>query len=494
MFRIPCFPLLLALLVACAAFPTRAAETQHPNIILILTDDMGYGDPTCYGGVGVPTPNIDSIAREGIRFTQYYSGAPVCSPSRAAILSGQFPGRHGLNTYLQTREGNRNADQRDFLDPQAAVFPRVLKSAGYATAHFGKWHMGGGRDVNDAPSIGKYGFDEWASTWESPEPEPALGVKYAPWDERLEPGQVPRYKRTEYMVNRTLDFLKRHKETPCYVNLWPDDVHTPHRPSPEMAAKYGVGADPEKTPRKSFLGVLDEYDRQIGRLLQGLKDLGIEKDTIVIFTSDNGPAPHLEHTRTAGLRGMKLSLYEGGTRMPFLVRWPGHTPAGSLDESSVVTAVDLPLTLCHMAGVSAPSETAKQSDGEDMSAALLGKPTKRTKPIFWEYGRTETAHGYPKGADRSPNLAVRDGVMKLLVNDNGTSRELYNIPADAKETGSIEAANAAVADDLARRAIAWRKTLPGVPHSDGTTQTKQQALKRRARAAAKQDKGSSDPQ
>jgi len=445
-----------------------AEETRpkRPHIVLILTDDLGYGDVSCYAtGTGVPTPNIDRLAGEGIRFTQFYVMAPLCSPSRAGILTGRFPSELRLNSYLQTRDGNRTCDQNDFLDPAVPTLPRLLKTAGYKTAHIGKWHLGGGRDVDNAPSIGTYGFDEWIATWESPEPHPDLGVKYAPWDRKMEPGQVARHERTHYMVDKSLDFLRRNKEQPCYVSLWPDDTHTPHRPNPEMMKKYGGSEDERKRPLKNFQGVLEEYDRQIGRLLDGLRELEIEENTIVIFTSDNGPAPHFQHRSTGGLRGMKMSLYEGGIREPFIVRWPARIPKGKVNDTTVLAGVDLFSTLCTLANVEIPAEIANGFTGEDLSGSLLGDKLQRTRPILWEYGRKEEGYGYPRNpADRSPNLAIREGKWKLLVNADGTNRELYDIIKDPNETNNLAGIETTVADDLTSRALIWRKDLPGRNH------------------------------
>src|SRR5262249_9106565 len=203
-----CFPsLLIFLFLVLLSSRTHAAEaSSKPNILFLLTDDMGYGDPGCYGGTFVPTPNIDRLAKEGTRFTQFYVASPVCSPSRTGFLTGNYPARWRITNYLQTRAGNRASEQADFLDPKAPSLARTLKQAGYATGHFGKWHMGGGRDVTNAPPFSAYGFDEHAGTWESPEPDPNITATNWIWSAE---DKVKRWDRTGYFVDKTLDFLKR---------------------------------------------------------------------------------------------------------------------------------------------------------------------------------------------------------------------------------------------------------------------------------------------
>jgi len=442
----------LLCLSQCVPFADASTPTvTKPNIILILTDDMGFGDVGRYGGHFAPTPNLDRLASEGIRFTQFYVAAPICSASRTGILTGLFPARWRITSYLQTRKGNAACEQADFLDPKAPSLARALKTAGYATGHFGKWHMGGGRDVTNAPSFEAYGFDEHASTYESPDPHPDITATNWIWSPQ---DKVKRWDRTAFFVDKSLDFLKRHKGQPCYVNLWPDDVHTPWVPSGERLSEYPNG--PEQ--QRKFRAVLDEYDRQFGRLFAGLKELGLEKNTLVIFTSDNGPLPTFHGKRAAPFRGSKLSLYEGGIRMPFIVRWPGHTPAGRLDETSTVNAVDFFPTLCAIAGAKLPKNF--RFDGEDVSAAWMGKPLKRRKPMFWEYGRNNKSFAYPQGRDRSPNLAVRDGRWKLLINADGSGAELYDLSKDTAERTNLVGKRPAVVERLSCSALDWRKSVP----------------------------------
>ncbi|GAA4093772.1 sulfatase family protein [Mucilaginibacter panaciglaebae] len=433
--------------------PKPHAVAQRPNVIIILTDDMGFSDVGCFGGNFVPTPNIDRIATSGRKFTQYYSAAPICSPSRVGMLTGMNPARWNFSTYLDNRKHNKNAEQADWLDPKAPSIARIFKNAGYATGHFGKWHMGGGRDVKNAPGFENYGFDEHNSTYESPDPDPLLTATNWIWSKK---DSIKRWDRTKYFVDKTLDFMKRHKGQPCFVNLWPDDVHTPWVPRVEHEYTGQYPMNPEE--EAAFKLVLKEYDVQIGRLLDGLKAMGLDKNTIVIFTSDNGPLPSFRGSRAMGLRGSKLSLYEGGTRMPFIISWPGHVPAGTIDESSELCSIDLVPTLTQFAGIKLPVDY--KGDGIDRGSVLLGKPSLRGKDLFWEYGRNNIAFSYPRPIDKSPNLAVRSGEWKLLMNSDGSDIQLYDILKDKKESNNVAAQEPKKVDELKAKLMAWWKTIP----------------------------------
>lgn len=440
-----------ALLALAACWPGEALAAESPNIVFVLTDDMGYSDPGCYGGTFAPTPNIDRLAKEGIRFTHFYDDAPICSPSRAAYITGMFPARWNFTTYLDNRAQNRDCEQADFLATNAPALARVLKSAGYQTAHFGKWHLGGGRDVTNVPLFSAYGYDEQIGTYESPEPDPNITATRWIWSPQ---DKVKRWERTGYFVDHALDFLKRHKGQPCYVEIWPDDVHTPWVPNAEQEKKEAGWQS-----RPNFCDVLAGYDRQMGRLFDGLKALGLETNTLLVFTSDNGPLPNFKHTRTGGLRGSKLSLYEGGTRVPFIVRWPGHATAGHVDEQTVMEMVDLFPTFCAIAGAPLPAGFA--FDGDDMTAAFDNWTTAHAKTIFWEYGRQSKRFNYPGPVyDRSPHLAVREGKWKLLVNADGSQVELYDLETDGNETNNVATAHPEPAKRMADAALAWKKSLP----------------------------------
>jgi arylsulfatase A-like enzyme len=448
----------LLALAAAALLPVPGAAPvggAQPNVLIVLADDLGPGDLSCYGGK-TPTPNLDRMAKEGARFTRYYAASPICSPSRCALITGQFPGRWRITSYLQARAGNKACGQNDFLDPAAPSLARALRAAGYRTAHVGKWHLGGGRDVAAPPKFTAYGYDVGLGTWEGPEPHPDLTARDWIWSAA---DKVKRWDRSRWMVDRTLDFLRDNAGRPCFVNLWLDDPHTPWVPT---AADQQVGPGGRATGKgdtpKRLAKVLTELDRQVGRLLAALRRQKGGRPTLVLFLSDNGPLPTFDRARTVGLRGSKLSLYEGGVRVPCIAWGPGLVPAGVTNDATVLGAVDLFPTLCALCRAAPPK--GYKPDGEDLSPALLGKAVTRTKVLFWEYGRNDKSFAFPKGADRGPAVAVREGNWKLLVNADGTRAELYDLAADPNEARDLAGTRPDVARRLTALAVAWRKSLP----------------------------------
>ena len=443
---------------AIAALAPGAAsgiEDRRPNVIVILADDLGPGDLSCYGGP-IPTPHLDRMAAEGIRFTRYYAAAPICSPSRCGLITGQFPARWRITSYLQTRAGNRACGQADFLDPKAPSLPRALQAAGYKTVHVGKWHLGGGRDVDFPPPFSAYGYGRGRGTWESPAPDPALTARDWIWS-AVDP--IKRWERTAFMCGVALGFRPDDPDRPYFVNLWLDDPHTPWVPSADDQKVGKDGAATGKGDTKERLrGVMVQLDRAVGLLLDDLRNERAGRPTIALFLSDNGPLPTFQRERTVGLRGSKLSLYEGGVRLPFIAWGPGIVPAGLTNEATVLAAVDLFPTLCRLCGADLPA--GYEADGEDMSPALLGKSPRRTRPLFWEYGRNEQSFAYPRGDDRSPNLAVLDGDWKMLVNDDGRGPELYHLADDPKEARNRIADEPILARRLLDAVLNWRKSLP----------------------------------
>lgn len=437
----------MLLLQLLGGVSSTLCAASNPNVIIIYVDDMGIGDIGCYGGRFAPTPNIDRLAQDGLLFNQYYSAAPVSSPSRCGVTTGRFPLTLGINTFLSDKRMNRNCEQRDFLDDKNPSMARAFKNAGYATAHIGKWHMGGGRDVKNAPSIKNYGFDEYVSTYESPDPAPEITTTKWIWSDK---DSVKRWKRTEFFVDKSIDFIKRHKDEPFFINLWPDDMHTPWVPE-SLAGKRG-----QWDTENAFVPVLAELDRQIGRLIDALGELGVSENTIVIFTSDNGPAPSFDAMRSARLRGTKNSLYEGGIRMPFIIKYPKKIKAGTVNDKTVLCSVDLYPSLCSIAGIK--PEKGYKGDGENLSSVLLGKSERlREKDLMWDFGRNKY-FASPRKYDRSPHLAIRRGKWKLLVNSDGSDEQLYNMDVDKYELNNVASLHPELVKELKTKVCAWFET------------------------------------
>ena len=444
-------------LCGCLLSPSVAFSQEKPNIILIYTDDMGIGDLSCYNSGWVCTPHIDRLAETGIKFNHYYTASPVSSPSRVGLTTGMFPTEWGINTFLNDRKSNARCEQNDYLDSHAPTIAKSLKTVGYATAHIGKWHMGGGRDVDNAPQIPEYGFDEYVTTYEGPDPDPLITASNWIWSEK---DSIQRWDRTSYFVDKTLDYLSRHKDQPCFINLWPDDMHDPWIPS---SGFYPISET--WSSRNNFVVVLTQYDKQIGRLLDGIERLGLRENTLIIFTSDNGALPTFDNARTNGLRGSKNSLYEGGINMPFIVCWPGKIKAGITDNEHVISAVDIYPSLCAITG--AEQIPGYEYSGEDMSEVLLGIAShKRTKDLMWDFGRNKYFNKPARANQRSPHLAIRRGDWKLLVDSDGQHAELFDIKNDPHETTNLADKYPALVKDLSKTVIDWYFTKRVVRKSD----------------------------
>ena len=355
-------PLLTLLLSLCALGASSGAVEARPNIIVVLIDDMGWGDFSSFGNKDAKTPNVDRLAAEGIRFSQFYVNSPICSPSRCALVTGQYPQRWKISSFLNNRADNERRGMANWLDPKAPMLARILRENGYATGHFGKWHLGGQRDVDDAPPIAAYGFDESLTNFEG------MGAKLLPltlkpgdekpgriWENAERLGQpvtwIQRSQITGGFVDAAISFIDttaQHNK-PFFINLWPDDVHSPFWPPVE---KWRDGK------RGLYLAVLEEMDRQLGKLFDHIRNSPALRDnTLILVCSDNGPEPG---AGSAGpFRGAKAQLYEGGIRSPLIVWSRGliaKESAGTHNESSVLAAFDLVPSLLALAGVTPPAD------------------------------------------------------------------------------------------------------------------------------------------
>ncbi len=471
-------------------FASLAHAAEGPNIIVVFIDDMGWGDFSCFGNRDAQTPNVDRLAAEGVRFSQFYVNAPICSPSRCALATGQYPQRWRITSYLAHRAENDRRGVANWLEPQAPSLARILHDSGYATGHFGKWHLGGQRDVVDAPPISAYGFDETLTNFEG------MGAKLLPltlkpgdtqpgriWaDAEILGGPVIWMQRSEItggFVGAAMAFIDRAAKAgkPLYVNLWPDDVHAPYWPP---AAKWADGSR-----RRLYLSVLEEMDRQLGRLFDHVRNMPALRDnTLILVCSDNGP--DVGAGSAGHLRGTKATLYEGGTRSPLVVWGPGLIApgkAGTHNETSVFAAIDLVPSLLAIAGVAPPAGAT--FDGENLAPVLRGESTaSRAAPLFW---RRPPDRKFAYGAGPLPDLSVREGDWKLLCEYTGSQPELYNLAADPGEATNVAGEHPDVVRRLTEALLAWNKTMPADhgPALGAESKPKPAKKKRNSHAASK---------
>jgi arylsulfatase A-like enzyme len=447
-----------------AIFSGRCSAAEPaPNIVMVFIDDMGWGDLSCFGNQDAKTPNIDRLAAEGIRFGQFYVNAPICSPSRCALTTGQYPQRWRITSFLNNRQDNARRGVADWLDPKAPTLARRLQQNGYATGHVGKWHLGGQRDVDDAPAIADYGFSETLTNFEG------MGAKLLPLTLKpgdAQPGRIwadaerlggpvlwmQRSELTGGFVNSAIPFINRAVAAgkPFYINLWPDDVHAPFWPPVDT---WGDGGR-----RRLYLSVLEEMDRQLGRLFDHIYQTpGLRDNTLILVCSDNGP--DVRAGSAGPFRGLKATLYEGGTRSPLVVWGPGfleQDQTGTLNDISVFSALELAPSLLRIAGITAPAD--ERFDGEDLATVLLGQSTaSRASPLFW---RRPPDRKFAYGSGPLPDLSVREGDWKLLCDFDGSKPELYDLATDPGEASNLAERHPDVVEQLTSKLLAWNRFMP----------------------------------
>jgi arylsulfatase A-like enzyme len=460
------FTFFLLSVVSISAFATPVAASERPNIIVIMVDDMGYADLSCFGGTGVQTENLDRLASEGIRFKQHYVTSPICSPSRVGFTTGQYPHRWRITSFLNNREDNNKRGMAQWLDPQAPILARQLQHAGYATGHFGKWHMGGQRDGNDAPEISKYGFEQSLTNFEG------MGNKLLPLTltpDSKEPGRIwqaaenlggpfkwmQRSEITGGFVSAAIGFINESvaSDRPFFVNLWPDDPHSPFFPPLD---RWGDG-----DKRSLYYGVIDAMDEQLAPLIDRIRnDQKLRDNTLILFCSDNG------HEVGAGqsgpLRGSKTWLYDGGIRSPLIVWGPGllgKNTANTINEESVFSTLDINRSLYTLAGADLPE--GYTLDGDDLLDTLLGKSKQsRRAPLFFRRPPDRPGNHPKWGMGDNPDLAIRDGKWKFLINYDGSDSQLYDIVNDPSESRNLVSEFPEVAAALKGAVFQWNATMP----------------------------------
>ena len=435
------FPLILFLPPVIGASAREAGPTgadRPPNVVIILSDDLGWADAGCYGNAFNETPRLDRLAREGIRFTQFYA-APVCSPTRANLQSGQDQARFGITQHIP---GHRRPYAR-LIDPvvpphlplEVVTFAERLRATGYATGYFGKWHLGG------------EGFGPSLQGWES-----SLELRGNVVPPSISGNVKPR-RTAEFLTEKAIAFIAANRGRPFLVQVSHSAVHIPLSTTPELLAKYQAREPMAGYPsRPEYAGLTEELDESVGRIVDEIDRLGLAGRTLILFVSDNGGLEHEQRgtvvTSNQPLRGEKGSLYEGGIRVPAIARWPGRIPAGVVCGTPATT-IDIYPTLLELAGLS--GVPGPPLDGVSL-AAMLGDPSAGLSrdTLYWHL---------PHYHHSTPASAIRSGNWKLIEFFEDGALELYDLGGDPGESRNRATSEPRRAASLQAELAAWRERV-----------------------------------
>jgi len=437
----------------------------QPNIILITVDDLGWTDLGCYGSGFYETPNIDKMADGGYRFTNAYAAAAICSPTRAAIMTGRYPARVGITDWIrakfqgggeENREGYEDLPDKNLLCPynpfhldlEETTIPELLKSGGYVSGFIGKWHLGteswfpekqgfemnkGGCDFGQPPSY----FDPYISLPNRWQKDTLKGF----------PNLNPR-KKNEYLTDRetyeAIDFIRKNKNEKFFLNLCHYAVHTPIQGKADKIAKYeGKMATNQKSV--VYAAMVESVDDAVGQIMNALEELGIVDETMIIFTSDNGGLLTDIATDNRPLRSGKGYPYEGGIRIPTIVYWKNNIEPGSVTDQPIIS-MDLLPTICAAAGVSIPMDLT--IDGINLMPLLIDNEVLQERTLYWHFP-------HYRGRDVVPYNIVRKDSWKLIHRYEGKEIELYNLETDLSETNDLSESKPEVVEALYKELMDW---------------------------------------
>ena len=417
-------PYLLAALAVIVGTPDTVRADERPNILVVLCDDLGYGDISPNGNKTIRTPNLEKLAAGGIRFTDFYSAAPVCSPARAGLLTGRTPNRAGIYDWIPG--GKQVHMQRDEI-----TIPAILKKAGYATCMSGKWHCNGKFNKPEQPQPGDFGFDHWFATQNNASPTHENPKNFVRNGEPA--GPIDGFS-CRIVAKEAIGWMDKHvresPDTPFFAYVAFHEPHEPIASPPAMVAGY---PDAKKRGEALYYANVENMDAAVGDLMAALDRLKVTDNTLVIFTSDNGPetldrynSAWRSHGTPGPLRGMKLHTHEAGIRVAGIARWPVQIKAGQV-SSEAVCSLDLLPTFANLAAAEVPLDL--HLDGADALPALVGGKMKREQPLFWCY----------YAALNEAKVAVRDGDWKLLA----------TLESEAIKIGSVRAVTKGNRDQIA---------------------------------------------
>ncbi len=443
--RVVCVVLVSAVCVGmCGPEQVQGFGAAKPNVVFILIDDLGWADLGCTGSRYYETPRIDQLARQGMRFTDAYAACPACSPTRASILTGKYPARLHLTDWIPGHTPPHKKllipDWRKYLPLEEVTIAEALKSAGYATAAIGKWHLGPERYFPE-----RQGFDLNVAGSNAGAPR----SYFYPYGKRP---QLREGKPHEYLTDRLTDeairFITAQRGKPFFLYLSHYAVHTPIQAKPALTAKYQDKPGSKGQASPVYAAMVDSVDQSVGRIMDTLDRFDLTGRTIVIFFSDNGGLLRPAATSNAPLRSGKGFPYEGGVREPLIVRWPGVVEPGSVC-SEVVTSVDFYPTLLELIGIEGKGARKGTMDGVSLAPLLKQTGTLSRDAIFWHYPHYNPIGGYPYGA-------IRQGNWKLIEFYEDMHVELYNLKDDIGERHDLAAAQPELAVELRKRLHAWR--------------------------------------
>lgn len=430
--------------------PTIAAE-RTPNVVLFLADDLGWTDLACYGSDFYETPHLDALARQGMKFLQNYSACTVCSPTRAALMTGKYPARLHITDWIPGAMPDNPKmlvpDWTKYLPHREVTIAEVYKKAGYATASIGKWHLG---TENYYPET--QGFDRNVAGSDKPEP-PSF---HAPWRiPTLTEGAEGEYL-TDRLAMEAVRFIEKSAGRPFFLYLPHFAVHTPIQGRADLVAKYRAKLTPEHRHRNvQYAAMIESLDAAVGQVVAKLDELKLADDTIVIFTSDNGGRITQETTTNVPLRYGKASAYEGGVRVPLIVRWPPVIKPGRQSSTPVIT-MDLFSTLVEIVGspqLESRSATGPSGcDGVSLVPIFKGTDKLDRNELFWHYPH----HQHYQLGGTMPYAAIRSGDFKLIEFMNDQRVELFNIRNDISEKDDLAARMPERTEELRRRLHAWQ--------------------------------------
>lgn len=478
------FLYLIVLLVtfsACSSGGDTEVETSPPNIVFILADDLGWADLSCYGSTFYETPNLDRLAAGGMRFTQAYAACPVCSPTRASIVTGKYPARTKVTDWIPGRQNRLPKEPNNrMIAPEFAhqvgleevTIAEALKDGGYTTFFAGKWHLG--QDSVYWPE--HQGFDMNVGGHHRGSPP---GGYFSPYENpRLENGPEGEYL-TDRLTDESVNFLDTIGSRPFLLYLSFYTVHNPMQGKDSLVAKYREKADSlgyteverfsydepwiKKAPQRGnfrerlvqdspvYASMIESMDQNIGKLMDKLEAMGIDENTVIFFTSDNGGLSTSEgsNTTNAPLRAGKGWLYEGGIREPLIVRWPAKIPAGTLSDVPV-TSTDYYPTMLEMVGL--PQRPEQHMDGVSMMPLLREEGDTRDRAIFWHYPHYANQGGKPGGI-------IRKGEYKLIEFYEFGDIELYNLAEDIGEENNLARQRPEIVDSLLSELKKWREDV-----------------------------------